>query len=163
MPIKRIKNRTRLKASIKLTSYLRPYYITVYLWKNQQSLVENTDIGGLGESGYVEIESTTLGCFCSKPYLVNLETRKLTVKPLLGEVHLISKKWTTEIVAHELQHAILHRMRVLSPYSREVMKQVKSKYWNGNAEEDIAYEFGGWFDELYSWLWKKDAYGKHAL
>lgn len=162
MPIRRIKDRRCLKASCRLNSYLRPYYLNVYLWKNQKSLLDNTDARGLGEDGYVDIESTTLGCFCSTTYFKNPETKKIKVQPLLGEIHLISKEWTTEIVAHELQHAALHRMRVLQPYAREVIKQVKSKRWNGHAEEDICYDFGRWFEELYRWLWKKDAYGKHA-
>lgn len=162
MPIRRVKNRRRLKASVRLRSYLRPYYLNIYLWKDGKSLVDNTDINGLGEYGYTEIEDATLGCFCSNRYFKNPDTKKLRVKPLLGEIHLISKEWTTEIVAHELQHAILHRMRVLKPHAREVIKQARSKYWKGNSEEDICYDFGKWFDELYSWLWKNDSYGKHA-
>lgn len=159
MPIKRKKNKAVIKASIKLKSHWKPHYISVYLWNDSLSYSKHQHGSSLNVIKKVDAE---LGCFCSNKYFQDEQTKRLRVNPLLGEIHLMLKKWTTEIVAHELQHAILHRMRVLPPFSREVMKQVKSKIWNGHAEEDVCYDFGKWFEELYRWLWKVDAYGEHT-
>ena len=38
-------------------------------------------------------------------------TEKEKIFPKLGEIHFLKDNWNMEVVAHESQHAILHRSR----------------------------------------------------
>lgn len=163
MPIKRRKDRSNLKGTLVLKSTEKPHYYNVYLWNDVRSMYENVYTQEAGRT-YDEIgtDNEILGFCVFNTYLYDPEKRLPNPSPLLGEIHFIAGRWDELVVAHELQHAILHRMRVLRPLAREVMKQVKSKVWYGNAEEDICHEYGRWFSKLYRWLWEIDAHGKHA-
>lgn len=77
-------------------------------------------------------------------------TEKEVVFPKLGEIHFVSGKWDMEVVSHELMHAIIHCMRVLSPTATDVIEQV------GESEEVICYLFGRWVDQVYRKLWESD-------
>lgn len=83
------------------------------------------------------------------------ESGELLPSPKMGEIHFIAGQWDTEVVAHELQHAILHRLRVLCPSYRAILERDEIE-----EEEEVCYEFGRWFSNLYRWLWDIDPSSK---
>ena len=148
---KRIKDDSKIVAQWKLKVKGKHYY-HVFLWKDQEAFDKNTCDNPPGEiSGCVNYAPTYLNIYKGKEIH--------TVLPKLGEIHFIQGIWTLEIVAHELLHAMLHRINVLrNPLINDIFDQ------NGTAEEDICYDFGRWADEIYRRLWevtpqkrKKDA------
>jgi len=158
MTIKRVKDYTHLYKSATMYSTLPcqgKYYIDMYLWGNRDAL----------EANAAHCDKDTKAAFCSMPYRVRINedgSEDLKVKPKLGELHFVKDDWNMEIVAHELQHALAHRMRVLEPFAQQVMDQDDSHDYIKSAEERFCREAGRWFDELYRWLWRHNAYGKHA-
>jgi hypothetical protein len=69
----------------------------------------------------------------------------------MGEVHFIKDKWNMEIVAHELCHALIGRLR-----HNATLKLCDVMMQNNDTEEIICYEFGRWVDEVYRRLWQED-------
>jgi len=143
MSIKRIKDESKLIAKYKIKAGKR-YYFHVFLWDSQESFDENT-VGN--------IKGQSAGCVNLSPWYYKISksgTEEKRVQPKLGEVHFISGKWTTEIVAHELCHALIHRLRTINPTANDVLWQEK------DSEETICYEFGGWMEQIYRLLWEDD-------
>ena len=68
---------------------------------------------------------------------------KLKILPKLGEMHFIKGRWSLEIVAHELCHALIHRITMIPPSFDQIRNQV------GYSEETVCYEFGAWVRDLY--------------
>jgi hypothetical protein len=140
VPIKRLKDESKLIAKWKIKSGNR-HYFHVFLWKNQKAFDENT----LDNNPH-----TSLGCVNLAPTIMlftNKGTKKI-IRPKLGEVHFIKDKWDLEVVAHELCHALIQRLRMIKPSAKSVVEQTK------NNEETICYEFGEWVDKIYRMLWK---------
>jgi len=142
MSYKRVKDETNLKAKYKLRAGKKNYF-HVFLWKDQESFKKNTmgnDVGNI------------VGCANLSPTIIEFTDKgeREIVRPKLGEVHFISGKWDTEIVAHELCHALIHRLRMIAPKAGDVVEQ------KDDSEETICYEFGRWVDEVYRLLWKHD-------
>ena len=146
MPIKRIKDESNLIAKWKLKSTHKPYYFHVFLWENQESFDQNT---------LDNIPGQSMGCANLSPDIIctNLETgeEKQIIRPKMGEVHFIKGKWNLEIVAHELMHAIIHRIRrIADPDFNKIVNQ------DDDSEEEICWEFGKWVDTIYRLLWEED-------
>lgn len=137
MAYKRIKDESGLIGKWILKSSIKPYYFHVFLWDNQNSFDRNT---------MDNIPNRSSGCVNLSSYIIYPERK---IKPKLGEIHFIKDKWNMEIVAHELQHALIHRIRALeAPAFSEIIDQC------GSSEEDICYEFGEWVNKVYSLLWE---------
>lgn len=133
MPVKRIKDLSKCIAQFKLKCSESPFYWHVYLWQDQQSLIENT-----GEDVQPKIVpgNNCQAAHCPVPTLVDPETDQLVPGPKLGEIHFIQGVWTLEIVAHELLHAMFHRIRTLkSPCVDRLFLEME-------VEELVCYEFG---------------------
>ena len=140
--IKRIKDESRLVAKWKLSVGKR-HYFHVFLWDSRDSFEENTLGNEAGDS---------FGCvnLCPTAYNVKGGEFSLLDRPKLGEVHFIKGMWTLEIVAHELCHALIHRLRMIPPTPKQVIEQ------EGDSEEDICYWFGEATDWIYRVLFKED-------
>jgi hypothetical protein len=146
--IKRIKDKSKCLAQWTL-KVGRRHYFHVFLWDSQESFDQNTLDNEPGQ---------VLGCVNYCPYTIEIEKKreKKIIMPKLGEIHFIKDIWTLEIVAHELCHALLHRLDYLEPSIDEIFSE------EGNSEESICLEFGQWMDEIYRHLWQKNPYGKHS-
>lgn len=142
MPIRRVKDPSGLVAQARMRSSRRPHYWHVFLWRDKAAFIAGTH--GM-EDGLAS------GCHCPCPTLVDPESGELLPAPKVGEVHFIAGKWDMEVVAHELQHAILHRLRVLCPSPQSILVRDEIE-----AEEEVCYEFGRWFAHIYRWLWDVD-------
>ena len=138
MSYKRFKDKTNLVAETKMVcTATRPYYFDVYLWSDHDSFLNNT-IGN---------DDRARGCCELAPSLIDPESKEEIPTRKMGEVHFIVDQWDEEVVAHELCHALIHRLRSLCPSTRSVIEQEE------NYEEDICYEFGKWNKKIYRWLW----------
>jgi hypothetical protein len=72
------------------------------------------------------------------------------IKPVpLGYIHFVNNKWNTEVVTHELLHALFHYIKgCIKDFARRF-------YWDDmDLEEYLCYSFGEWNDEIYRWLWR---------
>lgn len=139
MPIRQVKDFSGLVAREIMRSRRRPHYWNIFLWKDKESFAANT----------TQTDDKTICCHCCMPILVDPESGELLPGNKLGEVHFIAGKWDMEVVAHELQHAIIHRIRCLCPSLRQILDDIE-------AEEEICYEFGKWMNNAYRWLWEHD-------
>jgi len=146
MSYKRIKNKDKLVATWKIKSTGR-YYYDVFLWEDQKSFDENTNDNAPNEAA---------GCVNYAPtkMLISGDDGRVLKKVIpkkMGEIHFIKDKWNMEIVAHELCHSLIGRLRH-SPMLKlcDIIQQ------NNNAEELICYEFGSWVDQVYRKLWELD-------
>ncbi len=144
MPIVKRKDKKWLQGTpqrIKATG--DPHYLMAYLWKTREAFQQNTGIG-------------PYSCACHVPTEQRLEFRKQRGKPaieiyhpppLLGELHFIVGKWDTEIVHHEMTHALLHRLRAFGVHLESL---------DMDDEEPHCYVAGRWADQVYRWLWATD-------
>ena len=142
MAIKRFKDESNviIKAKVKAG---KKHYFHAFLWEDKESFDANTyDGSGHGVVGLCNLAPTII--------LYNGKTEKKIIRPKLGEVHFIKGKWDLEIVAHELCHALIQRLRMILPNAEQVVEQ------ECDYEEDICYEFGAWVDEIYRLLYEND-------
>jgi hypothetical protein len=148
----------------RIPSMLRPHYLMAYLWESAEAMEVGASARGAGVQESPEIvkrhgTGIAIGLCAPAAYSeTDNADGSVTVhsRPLIAEVHFVKGRWTEEIVAHELMHAALHRMRLLPPFHHAVLDQ------EGAAEETVCREFGRWMDGVWRWLWEVDAYGKHA-
>ena len=146
----------------RIPSRQKPHYIMAYLWESAEAMDAGAGVPDamVQEAPFRATGKLAVGLCSLASYTVTVsddgETEEVEVAPLIAEVHFVKGRWREEVVAHELMHAAMHRMRVLPPWHREVCEQI------GAAEETVCYEFGEWFDKVWRWLWEIDGYGKHA-
>lgn len=79
----------------------------------------------------------------------------------LGDAHWPLEWATLETVAHELTHALTHRILRYGPDARDVISQrangeaghgKRRHFFFGRADEEIAYEMGRWVFNAYLWV-----------
>lgn len=141
MACKRVKDFSGLVGRTVIKSSRKPHYWDVFLWQDSAALVANT----------IGMDASVSGCHCSLPVLADPESGDLLPTPKMGEVHFIKGAWDMEVVAHELQHAIIHRMKMLCPSPMSFIMQDCIEQ-----EEEVCYDFGRWFAHIYRWLWSID-------
>ena len=150
MPYKRIKDTTNLIERWKIKSILKPYYFHVYLWKDLKSMKENSldaDTGNI--VAIVNLSNSIIEIYKDG-------TEKKIVSPKLGEIHFVSKLWGVEIIAHEVIHVMIQRLRMLEyPTIQNLINQDKTNSGE-NCEEIICYEVGRWIEEIYYKLLELD-------
>lgn len=134
------KNRTRLVGQMRLGASRKPYYYQVYLWETIEDL-----------KAYFEVDDDTLAMTSFEPWFVDQSTGQVYINPKLGEIHFAREHWNVNVVAHEVQHAIIHRMRLIWPPAHLIMMDEYA-----DAEEEIAYETGNWVERIHTWLWGLD-------
>jgi hypothetical protein len=139
------KDRSKLLGMTKLRSSRKPYYYQVYLWRDIQNLRDHFDIPD---------DEETLAITCFEPWFVDTDTGGVYINPKLGELHFAVGNWSLNIVAHEVQHAVVHRMRLLWPPAHLILLDEYT-----DAEEEIAYETGHWVERTYQYLVATDAGG----
>lgn len=152
MPIKRLKDYDRMVSKLWLPSAFSRHYWHVYLWMDRTALDANTiDVGPPGQ---------TLACCIPAKWVTNFKTGQNEVAPMLGEIHFVKGDWCLMVVTHELQHAIIHRMRVITPFAWEATAQdpISAGGYRGalNYEELICYEMGRWANDIHAWLLVQD-------
>ncbi len=147
MPFKRIKDESDLKSKYKIFCNDKYHYFHIFLWKTQKAFDENT---------LDNIPKESAACVNLAPTIIEYSNKveKEIIRPKLGEIHFISKKWSLEIIAHELCHALVQRLRMIK---KPTLQQVIEQY--EDSEEEICYEFGSWVDMIYRLLYKDD-YGE---
>lgn len=134
------KNRSRIVAQMRLAASRKPYYFQVFLWETIEDLKE-----------YFEVDDDTLAMTCFEPWYVDSDTGQVFINPKLGEIHYARDAWNVNVVAHEVQHAIIHRMRLIWPPAHLIMLDEYA-----DAEEEIAYETGNWTERVHTFLWEND-------
>lgn len=134
------KNRGKIVAQMRLASSRKPYYFQVILWDTIEDLKE-----------YFEVDDDTLAMTCFEPWYVDSDTGQVFINPKLGEIHYARESWNVNVVAHEVQHAIIHRMRLIWPPAHLIMLDEYA-----DAEEEIAYETGNWTERVHTFLWEHD-------
>ena len=145
MPIKRFKDETNVMGKWKIKCRNKKFYFHCFLWRDRKSFEENTlDNKPYKSTACVNLSPTIL------IFTKGQKKPQKVVYPKLGEIHFISGKWDMEVVAHELCHTLIHRLRMIKPSAKSVIEQIK------NNEEDICYEFGAWVSEIYKKLWEID-------
>lgn len=70
--------------------------------------------------------------------------------PTLGELHFAAGQWDLEVVGHEVQHAVQHRIARLGPERHRLAGQ------DPGAEEEVATEAGRWIASVSRWLHQTD-------
>ncbi|KKN34708.1 hypothetical protein LCGC14_0790900 [marine sediment metagenome] len=152
--IKRSKDERHMVSKLRLPSGYSRHYWFAYLWDNDQALLDNT----------VDMGPGMAACCIPAKWVTDFKTGQNEVNPLMGELHFIVDKWSMLVVAHEIQHAIIHRMRVIIPFAWEVMAQdeISSGGYKGvdSYEELVCHEAGKWVNDVYVWLWGKNPHGK---
>lgn len=142
MSIKYRKDEVKLLGKLKLRGLSKPYFLEVFLWVDKKALLDNT---------YYHNRSAE-ACFDAPAWFEYWTKGATSISRKFGEVHFYKGGWNHEVVAHELIHALMFRMRVLRPY----FEQMRDGYEKDNAEEFLAYEYAAWFDKTFNWLWNLD-------
>ena len=153
MPIKRLKDKERLLSKLWLPSAFSRHYWHAYLWMDRDALVANT----------IGMNDRTMACCVPAKWVTDFRTGQNNVPPMMGEFHFVKDDWSMMVVAHEVQHAIIHRMRVVTPFAWEAMAQdpITGGGYRGalTYEELLCFEAGRWVNDLYVWLWDFNPYG----
>lgn len=137
----RKKNPDDYISKLRINSGLYKLYWNVYLFKDAHALYRNTRAD--------DDSDEYLGLHRPMPYSIDCATGKPKPKPLIGEIHLIAGEWNLEIIAHELQHALFHLMRVTA--GTDILHK---DFDDMPAEEVFCYIYGQMLDGLHSQLWK---------
>lgn len=137
------KDKSKIVGVLRLASSRKPYYFQVYLWSDIKSLRD-----------YFEVSDETLAMTCFEPWYVDDDTGHVYINPKLGEIHYAVGHWNINVVAHEVQHAIIHRMRLVWPPAHLILLEEYA-----DAEEEVAYETGHWVERVYGFLAKHDPAG----
>lgn len=165
MPVKRYKDRTGLIArgsllvshvyerrSSGVGGFPSRKYIALYLWSKPDQM---------RRAAALENGTRCVGCHCPTPVRIRIRENGDEELPrlMLGELHFAAGRWTDEVVAHELMHALFESQRsdVGADFSPRDPDQPFSH------EEEWCYRFGRWFSSTYRWLWKHDPTLTHAL
>lgn len=143
-PIQRIADDRSPMAAGRLDSSLPGYHWHVFLWPDQAMYEAAADVRKSGTNA-----------MCCTDTWVDETTGRHFVQDRLGEIHFVSGLWDVNTVAHEVQHAILHRLRNLTPGPQRVIDENAPTY-SPEAEEVIAYEAGDWVEALLVWLTNED-------
>lgn len=137
------KDKSKIVAQMRLASSRKPYYFTVYLWSTIDDL-----------KAYFEVDDDTLAMTCFEPWYVDDDTGSVYINPKLGEIHYAIGHWNVNVAAHEVQHAVIHRMRLIWPPAHLILLDEYA-----DAEEEIAYETGNWVERVYDFLNQNDPGG----
>lgn len=130
---------------ITLRSSNRGYHTEALLWASQEDMIRALSI-------YSETPKNVGAAFVgfSKEDKKAKWGKRLS-SSLLGEFHFYMGGWDIEMVAHEVTHSAIHRMRVLDPDGEDVLDDKKTA--DGEPlEEVIAYESGFWTSDIHRWL-----------
>ena len=132
----------RTKITAKSTSDGKRHYWDVFLWPDAEAFNAATDCEGAS------------ACHLCSPVLIDPESGEPCPGPKMGEVHFMCGRWNMEIVAHELAHALFHRLRFLCPGRSFITDGCG--YMQMESEEVVCYEFGDWVHLVYTFLWTFD-------
>lgn len=146
MPIVRRKDFTDLVARTKVRLGRQPHYLAVFLWRTEEALRRNTDLGPARPG------RRTSGVHCCVPCWLDQESGEPLPRAKIGELHFVAGEWTVEVVSHEVMHGVIHRLRVCCPSPRQVFEHLDDMLH----EEEICYDAGRWVREIYRWLWNVD-------
>lgn len=135
------KDKTKLIMQWKLKAG-KKHYFHVFLWEDQESFDQNV----LGTE-----KNECIGCCNLAPTIISFKDNKeAIIRPKLGEIHFIKDEWNLEIVAHELCHGLIQRLRMIEPRVSDVVEQIDE------SEEIICHEFGKWVYKVYNSLWESN-------
>lgn len=147
----RITSRDGLVAETRVPSLAPSFYLRVFLWTP--------------EAFEREVDTSSRARCDSMPWVHNrgADTRH-TLSPCLARLHFKTQRWDDETIAHEVQHAILHRITVLGPHWQRIEDLCDEERQQGDtagtlvsqANEDICTEAGRWFAAVQAFLWKHD-------
>ena len=144
MPYKKNKKIDNLIAQFKINIKSEKYYFHMYLWENKESMMLNApdDVKGSDSEAMAALATSII-----KIHSDGTESDEI-IYPKLGEIHFIKDRWDMNIVAHELMHIMIHKIRMVGPEFEKII------YQDENAEEETCYLFGDWVSEVYLKLWE---------
>lgn len=141
-PVKRRIAKEKIIGKLRVNSSRKPFYIHVVLWNTHADMLSH-----LREDDENLQAVTMLDAFMENP--ITGEVSPLSYK--IAEIHFAANNWNVNVVAHEVFHAIVHRMRLMYPAAHLLAREEYAA-----AEEEIAYELGNWVERIHSWLWTVD-------
>lgn len=127
----------------KLPSNNGKNYYHIFLWGTQDDYERAAQVE----------KQRTLALTITNTY--ESEDGTLSVAPKLGELHFVSGTWDVNTAAHEVQHALIHRMRYLHPTPAMVLNERDPEH-DSEDEEVLAYEAGAWVEAVLCWLTRVD-------
>jgi hypothetical protein len=127
-------------AVAKFKTRIIPHYVKVELWADYPQFREGTGT----------TDENVLASFMPI-YWTDPAANTDHVKAHLGTLSFVSGNWTLDTLCHEIQHALIHRMRFLAP-DVHVMMNIRHEHYNENAEEAICYQAGEWMQAMFDWL-----------
>lgn len=133
------KDKTKIIAQMRLGASRKPYYFQVFLWDDIKSLRAY-----FHDPADPEATADTLAMTSFEAWYVDPDNGSIYINPKLGEIHFARDHWNVNIIAHEVQHAIMHRMRLIWPPAHLLMLDEYA-----DAEEEIAYETGHWVAQIH--------------
>lgn len=128
----------------RLDSSEAPFYYSTFLWATQADYERAAG----AERGNTKAMCITDTWLCEV-------TGEAVVHPKLGEIHFVKGNWNLGTIAHEVTHALLHRLRYLAVRPETVIPELTEGYRAAN-EEILAYEAGHWVESLHAWLSRHD-------
>jgi hypothetical protein len=130
-------------AQARLISSNPEHFWIVFLWEDQDAY----------EVGAGVSNSQTLAVCMTE--MLQDDMGNYIVAPKLGSIHFVSGTWSINTVAHEITHAVLHRLRYMEPKPAQVLQEMSPTY-DPDDEEVIAYESGDWVEKVMIWLTDSD-------
>lgn len=128
----------------RLDSSEEPFHYLTFLWATQ----DDYERAAGAERGNTRAMCITDTWLCER-------TGEAIVRPKLGEIHFVKGSWSVGTIAHEVTHALLHRLRYLAVKPETVIPELSDDYLSAN-EEILAYEAGNWVESLHAWLSRHD-------
>lgn len=141
-PPKRRVPKEKIMGKLRVNSSRKPFYINILLWREHADMLSH-----LGEQDPGLQAVTQLDAFIENS--LTGEVSPLSYK--IAEIHFARDCWNVNVVAHEIFHAIVHRMRLMYPAAHLLAHEEYAA-----AEEEVAYELGNWVERVHAWLWQID-------
>lgn len=115
------------------------YHIYMNLWKDYEDF-----------RAVLGVDADIAACF--SPHLwFDEQTEINCVRENLGEIHMVSGNWSLNTLCHEIQHALIHRMRFLAPDYIAMLDMEHARH-KPTLEEAIAYQAGEWMETIFNWM-----------
>jgi hypothetical protein len=153
--IRKRKDKTKLIAQTRLKlGWHKPYQIDVFIWQDSEALIANSpgrDDSSQRVSGIKNF--TVIGAYNSQSWVLNQKKPIKEIPKVIGELHFVKGEASVEIVVHELIHATMHILVLLSG-----LEAFTAMY----EEEKVCYTIGQLGKDVTKFLYAHDAFSQEA-